>query len=111
MSWGRLAVASYFEEMGILVKAQGIDEKTVWHLYCYAMEGYFEMILPAIDRVKKESGDNTAFSEFCSLVSRMREINKNEGSKDFGRTDTEKSIFADTEVQFCTRLLGKGESS
>lgn len=111
LDWGRLTVATFFEEMGILVKAQGIDETTVWHLYCYTIEGYHEMLQPSVGKVIKQSDDENTFSEFRLLFLRMRDINREKASKDFGSSDEDKSTFAKSEGELCTRLLETGKST
>jgi len=92
-----IAVAGFYEEIGLYVKNGMVDAATIWELYGEYIEHYWPILL---DRVKEaKSWDKSGFRHFGELHKKCVKLSKKSDPSTAERSPSDLKVFAESELE------------
>jgi hypothetical protein len=92
-------VLNFFELMGLLVRAESIDERLVQEMFSFRLVRYWELCKPAVERAREEDRSPDLWVNFEDLANRMIALAKEDGGmKAEGFTKTQLRRFVEEEA-------------
>jgi hypothetical protein len=73
-------VLNFFELMGLLVRAESIDERLVQEMFSFRLVRYWELCKPAVQRAREEDRSPDLWVNFEDLANRMIALAKEDGA-------------------------------
>ena len=73
-------VLNFFELMGLLVRAESIDERLVQEMFSFRLVRYWELCKPAVERAREEDRSPDLWVNFEDLANRMIALYKEDGA-------------------------------
>src|SRR5215208_8067656 len=73
-------VLNFFELMGLLVRAESIDERLVQEMFSFRLVRYWELCKPAVERAREEDRSPDLWVNFEDLANRMIALAKEDGA-------------------------------
>jgi hypothetical protein len=92
-------VLNFFELMGLLVRAESIDERLVQEMFSFRLVRYWELCKPAVQRAREEDRSPDLWVNFEELANRMIALYKEDGGMEAeGFTKTQLRRFVEEEA-------------
>ena len=92
-------VLNFFELMGLLVRAESIDERLVQEMFSFRLVRYWELCKPAVQRAREEDRSPDLWVNFEYLANRMIALAKVDGGIEAeGFTKTQLRRFVEEEA-------------
>ena len=92
-------VLNFFELMGLLVRAESIDERLVQEMFSFRLVRYWELCKPAVQRAREEDRSPDLWVNFENLAIRMIALAKEDGGIEAeGFTKTQLRRFVEEEA-------------
>lgn len=92
-------VLNFFELMGLLVRAESIDERLVQEMFSFRLVRYWELCKPAVQRAREEDRSPDLWVNFEDLANRMIALAKEDGGIEAeGFTKTQLRRFVEEEA-------------
>jgi hypothetical protein len=92
-------VLNFFELMGLLVRAESIDERLVQEMFSFRLVRYWELCKPAVERAREEDRSPDLWVNFEDLANRMIALAKEDGGIEAeGFTKTQLRRFVEEEA-------------
>jgi hypothetical protein len=92
-------VLNFFELMGLLVRAESIDERLVQEMFSFRLVRYWELCKPAVERAREEDRSPDLWVNFENLAIRMIALAKEDGGIEAeGFTKTQLRRFVEEEA-------------
>jgi hypothetical protein len=92
-------VLNFFELMGLLVRAESIDERLVQEMFSFRLVRYWELCKPAVQRAREEDRSPDLWVNFEDLANRMIALTKEDGGMEAeGFTKTQLRRFVEEEA-------------
>jgi len=92
-------VLNFFELMGLLVRAESIDERLVQEMFSFRLVRYWELCKPAVERAREEDRSPDLWVNFEYLANRMIALAKVDGGIEAeGFTKTQLRRFVEEEA-------------
>jgi Domain of unknown function (DUF4760) len=92
-------VLNFFELMGLLVRAESIDERLVQEMFSFRLVRYWELCKPAVERAREEDRSPDLWVNFEDLANRIIALAKEDGGMEVeGFTKTQLRRFVEEEA-------------
>ncbi len=91
-------VLSFFEEIGLYLRTGVFDATTVWEVYSYYVEHYWEILRPRIIEFRASSQDKTWFSQFEYLAIKLAHQSKKHRASPAEKTNEQIKKFVTGEL-------------